>query len=124
TTTASEHPRGSFKHAGWYATDSSDATSWQSRVGHTTAASISFDVTSTTPEIFFTQCSLATCNAITNATITDGTTSFDIAIPDTEKVSVINTSALSIGRWTLIAKSSTDRIFFDSRFGKNMLYPL
>ncbi len=124
TTTASEHPRGSFKHAGWYATDSSDATSWQSRVGHTTAASISFDVTSKTPEIFFTQCSLATCNAITSATITDGATTLDVTISDTEKVSVINTSALSIGRWTLIAKSSTDRIFFDSRFGKNMLYPL
>jgi len=124
TTTASEHPRGSLKHAGWYATDSSDATSWQSRVGHTTAASISFDVTSKTPEIFLSQCSLATCNAITDATITDGTTTFDIAIPDTDKVSTINTSALNVGRWTLTAKSSTDRIFFDSRFGKNMLYPL
>lgn len=124
TTTASEHSRGSFEHAGWYATDSSDTTSWQSRVGHTTATSISFDVTSKTPEIFLTQCSLATCNAITNATITDGTTSFDIAISDTDKVSTISTSALSVGRWTLTANSSTDRIFFDSRFGKNMLYPL
>ena len=124
TTTASEHTRGSFEHAGWYATDSSDATSWQSRVGHTTAASISFDVTSKTPEIFLTQCSLANCNAITNATITDGTTSLDIAISVTDKVSTINTNALSVGRWTLTAKSSTDRIFYDSRFGKNMLYPL
>ena len=124
TTTASEHTRGSFEHAGWYATDSSDATSWQSRVGHTTAASISFDVTSTTPEIFFTQCSLATCNAITSATITDGATTLDVTISDMDKVGIINTNALSVGRWTLTAKSSTDRIFFDSRFGKNMLYPL
>lgn len=124
TTTASEHSRGSFEHAGWYATDSSDATSWQTRIGHTTAASISFDVTSKTPEIFLTQCSLASCNAITNATITDGTTSFDVAIPESDNVSSINTSALSVGRWTLTANSSTDRVFFDSRFGKNMLYPL
>jgi len=124
TTTASEHTRGSFEHAGWYATDSSAATSWQSRVGHTTAASISFDVTSKTPEIFFTQCSLATCNAITSATITDGATTLDVTISDTDKVGIINTNALSVGRWTLTAKSSTDRVFFDSRFGKNMLYPL